>query len=448
MTVAVSKAVEEGAKAVICASTGNTSASAASYAARAGIPAVDSAAGGRGRARQARAGAGRSARACSRCAAASTRRSSRPASSPPAARTRSSTRSTRTGIEGQKTAVFEIVEELGGSTGRDLPPLRRRRQHDRLREGLRGARRHAVDARLGGGDRAARRRSPRRSASPSPVHRPEVARALGQTHGHVVSVSDDEILDCWRELATDEGMFCEPASAAGLAATEARAPRARRHGRRASSPATGSRIRTRPRGSPRPRSRSTRIRTRSQPPRSDPVRFRAPATTANLGPGVRLRRRGARPLERARADDLAGGGVRVEIEGEGADEIPRDASSTSASARSRCSRPSRASASASVNRIPLAARPRLERGDDRARARRGRARAGRQLAPEELLALALRAREPRRTTSPPASPAASRSPATAASRRIADSTPLTPIARRARQPGRDRGGTPRRYPRR
>src|SRR5215210_1818413 len=37
MTVAISKAVERGARAVICASTGNTSASAAAYAARAGI---------------------------------------------------------------------------------------------------------------------------------------------------------------------------------------------------------------------------------------------------------------------------------------------------------------------------------------------------------------------------------------------------------------------------
>ena len=40
MTMAVSKAVERGAKAVICASTGNTSASAAAYAARAGIKCV------------------------------------------------------------------------------------------------------------------------------------------------------------------------------------------------------------------------------------------------------------------------------------------------------------------------------------------------------------------------------------------------------------------------
>src|ERR1700691_599651 len=37
MTVAMSKALEEGAKAVVCASTGNTSASAAAYAARAGL---------------------------------------------------------------------------------------------------------------------------------------------------------------------------------------------------------------------------------------------------------------------------------------------------------------------------------------------------------------------------------------------------------------------------
>src|SRR5204862_5361597 len=40
MTLAVSKALEEGAEAVICASTGNTSASAAAYAARAGLTAL------------------------------------------------------------------------------------------------------------------------------------------------------------------------------------------------------------------------------------------------------------------------------------------------------------------------------------------------------------------------------------------------------------------------
>ena len=56
MTVAVSKAVEEGARGVICASTGNTASSAAAYAARAGIRAVDPAAGGSCRLGQGRAG--------------------------------------------------------------------------------------------------------------------------------------------------------------------------------------------------------------------------------------------------------------------------------------------------------------------------------------------------------------------------------------------------------
>ncbi len=45
MTVAVSQALVEGAEAVICASTGNTAASAAAYAARAGIRLRDPAAG-------------------------------------------------------------------------------------------------------------------------------------------------------------------------------------------------------------------------------------------------------------------------------------------------------------------------------------------------------------------------------------------------------------------
>src|SRR5213595_2786285 len=40
MTLAISKAVEEGARAVICASTGNTSAAAAAYAARAGVECI------------------------------------------------------------------------------------------------------------------------------------------------------------------------------------------------------------------------------------------------------------------------------------------------------------------------------------------------------------------------------------------------------------------------
>jgi threonine synthase len=35
---------------------------------------------------------------------------------------------------------------------------------------------------------------------------------------HVVAVDDDELVAAWRALATEEGLFCEPSSAAGLAA--------------------------------------------------------------------------------------------------------------------------------------------------------------------------------------------------------------------------------------
>ena len=52
MTLAISKALEEGAKAVVCASTGNTSASAAAYAAKAGLTCAVLVPEGQGRARQ------------------------------------------------------------------------------------------------------------------------------------------------------------------------------------------------------------------------------------------------------------------------------------------------------------------------------------------------------------------------------------------------------------
>ena len=87
MTVAVSKAVEDGADAVVCASTGNTAASAAAYAARAGLrvailqPAGAVAAD--------RPGPLRSARTSSTSVAASTRRSQPRATWPTEARTSS-----------------------------------------------------------------------------------------------------------------------------------------------------------------------------------------------------------------------------------------------------------------------------------------------------------------------------------------------------------------------
>src|SRR3990172_11776484 len=51
-----------------------------------------------------------------------------------------------------------------------------------------------------------------------PVHAAEVEEAVRRSEGAVVTVSDAAILEAWRELAHLEGVFCEPSSAAGLAA--------------------------------------------------------------------------------------------------------------------------------------------------------------------------------------------------------------------------------------
>ena len=74
MTMAISKAVEEGAKAVVCASTGNTSASAAAYAARAGLACAVLIPEGHIALGQAGPGARPRGRGCCRSAATSTRR--------------------------------------------------------------------------------------------------------------------------------------------------------------------------------------------------------------------------------------------------------------------------------------------------------------------------------------------------------------------------------------
>ncbi|HEX5937445.1 MAG TPA: pyridoxal-phosphate dependent enzyme, partial [Actinomycetota bacterium] len=51
-----------------------------------------------------------------------------------------------------------------------------------------------------------------------PAHAAAVADAIAVSGGTVVSLSDEVILDAWQALAREEGVFCEPASAAGLAA--------------------------------------------------------------------------------------------------------------------------------------------------------------------------------------------------------------------------------------
>jgi len=218
MTVAISKALEEGARAVICASTGNTAASAAAYAARAGLAAVvlqPEGAVALGKLAQARAlGArvlavrGRFDEGLAAARVLAARGTHVLVNSLNPFR-----------IEGQKTAAFEIVEELGAAPDALALPYG---GGGNLRAYALGFAQAGVGLpRLVAGE-AAERATTVASAIRivAPVHAAQVAEALEASDGAVVPLSDEEILAAWRELAHEEGILCEPASAAGLAACD------------------------------------------------------------------------------------------------------------------------------------------------------------------------------------------------------------------------------------
>ena len=215
MTVALSKALEEGRRAVVCASTGNTAASAAAYAARAGLPALvlqPAGAVALGKLAQARALGARvlEVRGSFDQALAAARQLTE--------------RGTHVlvnslnpyRLEGQKTAAFEILEELGAPPTVLALPYggggNTRAYVMGFEEAGAGLPRIvAVESSL----RAETTASAIRISAP--VHAPEVEEALERTGGLIAKVSDETLLDAWRALAQEEGIFCEPASAAGVA---------------------------------------------------------------------------------------------------------------------------------------------------------------------------------------------------------------------------------------
>ena len=218
MTVAVSKALEAGARAVVCASTGNTAASAAAYAARAGLAAVvlqPAGAVAAGKLAQARALGARvldvlgsfdetldAARALEARGTHVLVNSLNPHR-----------------LEGQKTAAFEIVEELGVTPDVLALPYGGGGNVCAYARGF-------VEA--GGGmprilaGEAAQRATTVASAIriAEPAHAREAERAVHTSDGLIVPLADDAILEAWRELALQEGVFSEPSAAAGLAALE------------------------------------------------------------------------------------------------------------------------------------------------------------------------------------------------------------------------------------
>ena len=162
----------------------------------------------------------------SRCAATSTRRSRSCASSSSAHPIALVNSVNPFRLEGQKTAAFEIVDELG-ERRRALHPGRQRRQHHRLLAGLPGARRRAAHARLPGRGRGAARarragRATRDGRQRDPDRQPgplgggdgrddRLARRDPRRHRRARSSTPTA------SSRASEGVFCEPASAASVA---------------------------------------------------------------------------------------------------------------------------------------------------------------------------------------------------------------------------------------
>jgi threonine synthase len=211
MTVAVSKALEARAEAVLCASTGNTSASAAAYAARAGLPAVVLTPQG------AVAGA---KLAQARMLGARVLEVRGDFDETLAAAQALSERGTHVLVnslnphrrEGQKTAVLEIVEELGGSPDALALPYGGGGNTASYAQALAELGLETPLVSVEAADRKETLATAIRIGDP--VHAARV-QASGAT---VLAADDDELVSAWKTLASTEGLFCEPSSAAGLVA--------------------------------------------------------------------------------------------------------------------------------------------------------------------------------------------------------------------------------------
>lgn len=231
MTAAITQAVADGAKSVICASTGNTAASAAAYAARASLKCVVLIP-------QGKVAAGKLAGAIAYGAQVIAIQGSfddglrmvREISATGKIMLVNSINPYR--IEGQKTSAFEICDALGsapdwlclpvGNAGNITAYWRGFKQYQAIgkvpnRPRLLGVQAagsaplvlgHAVD-------------KPETIATAIRIGRPargeEALMARDESNGHILAVTDNEILEAWKMLAEIEGVWVEPASAAGVA---------------------------------------------------------------------------------------------------------------------------------------------------------------------------------------------------------------------------------------
>jgi threonine synthase len=230
MTVAISKAVEEGAKAIICASTGNTSASAAAYAAKAGIECgvlVPEGAIALGKLAQALVHGAKVIQVLGNFDAALTMARALVERYPVALV--NSVNPHR--IEGQKTASFEICDALGRAPDYHVLPVGNAGNITAYWKGYkeeRDAERITFLPRMFGFQAAGA--APivegRQIESPStiatairignPASWESAVEAARDSEGAIRAVTDREILTAYRSLAR-EGVFVEMASAASVA---------------------------------------------------------------------------------------------------------------------------------------------------------------------------------------------------------------------------------------
>jgi threonine synthase len=225
MTCAVSAAVRDGAKAVICASTGNTAGSAAAYAARAGVTCAVIVPDGKiaeGKMAQTLIHGARVISLAGNFDQALTLVRELAESHPIVLV--NSINEFR--IEGQKTAAFEIHEDLEGDLEALFIPVG---NAGNITSYWRGFREMGASPKMFGFQ--AEGASPLVSGHPvehpetvasairigHPVRGEDALAAAAESGGAIRAVSDAEILAAYRLLASKEGMFCEPASAASVA---------------------------------------------------------------------------------------------------------------------------------------------------------------------------------------------------------------------------------------
>src|SRR3984885_9868667 len=225
MTCAVSAAVREGSETIVCASTGNTAASAAAYAARAGLKCAVIVPDGKiapGKLAQALMHGARVI-ALNGNFDVALKLVRELASSHPISLVNSVNEFR---MEGQKTAAFELVEDLDGELDALCIPVG---NAGNITAYWRGFSEMGIHPRMFGFQAA--------GAAPlvlgAPVEHPETVasairignparwedamNAMTASGGAVRAVTDEQILSAYALLASTEGVFCEPASAASVA---------------------------------------------------------------------------------------------------------------------------------------------------------------------------------------------------------------------------------------